>query len=64
MFEKEDCYQPKGGMCASCAYLHHYPCHTLDFKAMQVIEKYKESGVQHYVVKCTKFERISEVKND
>ncbi|WP_157826530.1 hypothetical protein [Halomonas sp. MES3-P3E] len=46
-------YQPKGGMCATCA-RQHKDCRHLPFNEMQVLSKSK--GVS--IVRCAEYKRV------
>lgn len=50
-------YQPKGGMCSSCAHKHK-DCSRLPFQDMQVLSR----SCDVVIVKCSEFKR--EVVNE
>ncbi|MGZ8164116.1 MAG: hypothetical protein ACXW04_01250 [Methylobacter sp.] len=49
-------YQPKGGMCGNCVNSAR-DCSHLNFKKMNVIEKYSFFEKTVFIVICTDFER-------
>jgi hypothetical protein len=55
-------HQPKGEMCIVCK-KRDDNCSGLNFEAMQVIEKYKLHGESVAIVKCTEFDRMSNINN-